>query len=170
MEWESDDNSNGQMLDITAAALFAAAVAHSAGALAYSAGAAAALAALTFLLIYAALRQVPAGERLHSLPAFELTPIEPVAPGQFETGPELLLTSERAMDRCDNNDERLLDGAPGRVEALVGMALYARVVQLFDPGVAHGAGRGVSCPPGPGCRDASRALSDALAELRRSLR
>lgn len=170
MEWESDDNSTAQMLDVAAAALFAAAIAHSAAALADSAGAAATLAAIAFLVIYAALRQVPGSERAHSLPAFELAPIEPVAHAQFETGPQLLLTSEQAMDRCDDSDERLLDDAVSRVGALVGTALDARVVRLFDPGVAHGAGHGLSCPPGPACLDASRALSDALAELRRSLR
>lgn len=53
--------------------------------------------------------------------------------------------------------ELLLDDRLGEVEA------DARVVQLFDPERA----RGSEAPEAP---DASRALSDALAGLRRSLR
>ena len=139
MEWASEDNSAEWTADIAAAALFAAAVAFAVGAVGLNAGLAIAAAAGAALLVYGVLRNVSAGERSYSLPAFELAPLELIN----ESGDELLL------------DDELPVVEPG-----------ARVIRLFDPRRMP-----ASADPSNGVHpDASQALTEALAELRRSLR
>ena len=101
----------------------------------------AAVAAVAFLLAGAALRHVPAEEPMYVLPDFQPAPIEPVAGRQPELAGELLL------------DDRLIAVQPD-----------ARVVRLFDPSRMPPVEGSSSAAP-----DASQALSDALARLRRSL-
>jgi hypothetical protein len=100
------------------------------------------MAAIAFLLAGAALRQVPVEEPGFVLPDFELAPIEPGVGDQPEIGDELVL------------DDRLIAVDPD-----------ARVVRLFDPSRTASLDGAKSAAP-----DASQALSDALARLRRSLR
>lgn len=131
--------------DAAAAALFAAAVAYAHWTFGQAGPLTAAVAVAGFLLVRMALAQVPAGERHHALPAFEPLPIEPIQAIDGDTDAELLLHDElTAVD-------------PG-----------ARVVQLFGPNRA-GVPRAVE-PRGhrADLPDASRALIDALCELRRS--
>jgi hypothetical protein len=106
------------------------------------AGNAGAVAAAAFLLAYAVLRNVRAEEPSYVLPDFEPVPIE-LAPEAQDSGAELLL------------DDRLTRVDPD-----------ARVVQLFGPGQGPAAGDRARSEPA----DASEALSEALAELRRLLR
>ncbi|HYC65161.1 MAG TPA: hypothetical protein VEC14_10555 [Reyranellaceae bacterium] len=84
---------------------------------------------------------MPSEDPSFVLPDFELAPIDPVAGNLPEIADELLL------------DDRLHAIEPG-----------ARVVQLFDPGRMRSVDGSRSAVP-----DASQALSDALAQLRRSL-
>jgi hypothetical protein len=106
------------------------------------AGNAGAVAAAAFLHAYAVLRNVRAEEPSYVLPDFEPVPIE-LAPEAQDSGAELLL------------DDRLTRVDPD-----------ARVVQLFGPGQGPATGDRSSSNPA----DASEALSEALAELRRLLR
>jgi hypothetical protein len=143
MDWASRDKAVERAIDVAAAAIFAAAAAFAAWALAGNAGAVAAfVAAAAFLLACAVLRNVAAEEPSYVLPDFEPVPIE-LAPEAQDSGAELLL------------DDRLTRVDPD-----------ARVVQLFGPGQGPAAGDRARSEPA----DASEALSEALAELRRLLR
>jgi len=164
MDWASEDHPAERAADGAAAAAFAAAVAFAAWSLAVATGPTTALAAAAFLLAYALLRQVPVEQSSFALPNFELMPVEPPQAG------ELLLT-------------RRHDGHPVETNALLledRLALDpdSRVIRLFDPRRAPTSGdfqASIARPsdwisPGSASRDASEALSAALAELRRSLR
>ena len=141
MDWARKDGAAEWAVDVGAAAIFAAAAGFAAWAVAAAGPASvAAMAALAFLLVCAALRRVPAEEPSYALPHFQLAPIEP-AGRQPEIADELLL------------DDRLTAVEPD-----------ARVVQLFDPSRTPSVDGSRSAAP-----DASQALSDALAQLRRSL-
>lgn len=152
MTWASENNRAESLFDAVAAALFAAAVAFAAAKLAGIAGPGlVGVAASTMLLANVLLRAVPANERIYALPNFELTPIEPVLEVEDEAG--VLLLDDRLTVEPDS-----------------------RVVQLFErrpaqsgDRQANGLGDGARLG-GPVAPDASRALSTALAELRRSLR
>lgn len=138
MDLEIASDRAERAVDITAAAVFSAAVGFAAWALAGANGPATAVgAAPAFLLAYAILRRLPPDEHIYALPGFELPEFEPMP--------------ER------EGDELLLDDMLGSVEP------DARVVRLFDPAQAF-KGKPVAAP------DASEALSEALAELRRALR
>lgn len=142
MDWASKDDAAEWAIDVAAAAIFAAAAAFAAWAWAADAGPVIAVtAAPAFLLAYAVLRRLPAEERSYALPAFALAPIE-LSEEARELGTELLL------------DDRLTRVEPD-----------ARVVELFDPRPGSTASDQSSPVP-----DASGALSEALAELRRTLR
>jgi len=143
MDWASKDDAAEWAIDVAAAAVFAASVAFAAWALAAEAGPVIAVAAApAFLLVYAVLRRLPAEERSFVLPDFAPAPIRLAEEAQ-ELGTELLL------------DDRLTRVEPD-----------ARVVQLFGPRQGLRASDHSSSVPA----DASEALSEALAELRRSLR
>ena len=159
-------------IDGGAAAIFGAAVSFSATLL--GAGMAGAFTgALTFAAMFGALRLVPAKPR--SLPNFDVAPLEPAEePGKV---PELLLPKAEILDACDL--ERAAD-AIGELlleDMLAPPEPDSRVVQLF----------GGAALPTPGelkasidrhlerqgpqpLPDSARALSEALAHLRRSLR
>lgn len=143
MNWASKDDAAEWAIDVAAAAIFAAAVAFAAWTLAGTAAPVPAVAAASaFLLAYAALRKLPADNPSYVLPAFEPAPIE------------------LAQEAPNSSTELLLDDRLTRVEP------NARVVQLFDPRQ----GPAASDRPNSVPADASAALSEALAELRRSLR
>jgi hypothetical protein len=153
MTWAGENNRAESLLDAVAAALFAAAVAFAAAKLVEIAGPGlVGVAAFAMLLAYAILRAVPANERIYALPNFEPTPIEPVL--EVEDEADVLLLDDRLSVEPDS-----------------------RVVQLFERRSAQGGDRqeiglggGHARLGGPVAPDASRALSTALAELRRSLR
>ena len=149
MDWASDDDRAEWAVDVAAAAIFAAAVAFAVSTLTAAAGPIPLfVAAAAFLPVHALLRHIPVDGRNYALPAFRPAPIEPVPEAQGETTAELLLQDKLGTVNPD-----------------------ARVVRLFDPSRMPGAPephhdsrRSRTVPP-----DASQALSDALAELRRSL-
>ena len=135
--------------DAAAAALLGAATAvvlyHAGAVEAYSAAGA----AIAFACAFQGLRTLEFDERLQ-LPAFEPRTLD------VENPPELVLTDEDRLDSAPSDaDELLLDNV------LAGTGTDGRVVRLFDPGASHAPGQ---------LSDASQALYEALAELRRSLR
>lgn len=148
--------------DAAAAALFA-------GALAFAGSAvvganAAAVACAAFAGAFALLRTVSPGEATHPLPAFD--PVD--APAEVH---ELLLSEEMIFEAAgERTDVLVLDDVLARIGP------DSRVVRLFDPDRMPTPGelkatidrhlRGTD----QGVPDASQALSDALAQLRRSLR
>lgn len=146
-------------MDAVAAAIFAAAVAFALHATAVDAGPLVAAAAAGFVMAWAGLRRVPVEEPAYDLPDFQLPPIEPKesVAGAGPRGPPL--TAQPSMASTAATSELLLE------DALAGVRPDARVVQLFhprQPPIAEDDRR--SAP-----LDASAALSDALAQLRRSL-
>lgn len=151
-------------VDAAAAALLGAAVAFAGSAVADLNAAVVGLAA--FVAAFFLLRRVSPGEVAYVLP--------PLALPDSDAGPdELLLTGEMALSRpAVSNDELILD------DVLAELGPESRVVRLFEQRQVPTAGelqagidrhlrasRSAFLPP-----DASQALSDALAELRRSLR
>ena len=143
MDWGQAHKALERAVDTAAVAAFAAAAAFAAGALAFDGGAAPlAWAVPAFLLAFAALRSVPPEERRYALPKFALVELEPTESG------------------ARSDDELLLN------DVLPAAEPGARVVRLFGPGQAAAA----AGPPGSAPGDASEALSEALAALRRSLR
>lgn len=142
MDWADGETAAEWAVDAGAAAIFAAAVGFATWAVSVAElTSVAATAAIAFLLVGAALRWVPIEEPSFVLPDFQLAPIEPVAEAHPEIADELLL------------DDRLIAIEPD-----------ARVVRLFDPSRMPTVDGSRSAAP-----DASQALSDALAQLRRSL-
>ena len=131
-----------QVVDFAAAAMFAAAVSYALWTVELGLGATAAAAAAACLAVRVGLGRVTPETMPYPLPAFEPVAIEsiPIAPG-------------------DADDELILD------DKLVEISPDARVVRLFGPSQSHHSGHPGQVPP-----DASQALSEALAELRRSLR
>ena len=141
MDWETASARAERAVDIVAAAAFSAAVGFAAWSLAADGAPMVAAASATgFLLVYRGLRRVPPEERGFELPGFAPPALEPVPGTDGEASAELLL------------DDRL-----GKVDE------DARVVRLFGQ-VRCGSGQALEAS------DASEALSDALEELRRSLR
>lgn len=165
-------------IDGLAAAMFALAAAFASWKFLPAAGFALPLAAaaLGYFLFARSLRGIGEGTPRFRLPEFEIPDFEPVEL------PELLLTEQVELvlteaDRLqphepDRHDELLLD------DILAEINPDSRVVRLFDPStmptpgqlnariVRHlNDGASPAAPP-----DASQALYDALADLRRSLR
>jgi hypothetical protein len=148
-------------IDTGAAAIFASASAFSLAQLAGSAAGTAAGALLAFAGILFGLRSVAPEERVLPLPEFELQPA-------LEVMDELILTDSDRWEPAAV--ELMLD------DVLAQLGPNSRVVRLFDPASMptpselkaridrHLDGQARSSPP-----DASQALHDALAELRRSL-
>lgn len=141
MDWRTEGNRAEWAVDAAAAAMFAAAVGFALRAAALGAGQATACIAAAFLVAAYGLRQVPAGTQSYALPDFPLATFEPAPAAQDDATGELIL------------EDRLAEVSPD-----------ARVVRLFGPSQSH-----LSCHPGSAPPDASQALSEALAELRRSL-
>ena len=147
-------------IDAAAAALFAAAVAYAASSLSSIEPILAAM--IAFLPSFAILSQLDRGEQCFPLPAFEPADTDVEAD-------ELLLSTEMIAPLAnDDRDELILD------DVLEQLRPDSRVVRLFDPRVMPTAGelhatidRHLRVSPSP--PDASEALSEALAQLRRSL-
>ena len=163
-------------VDAAASALFAAAAAYAA----YESFAAharwpvlgaetAAVALVAFVICFRALNAIPPERRRLPVPVFDVREIEPIEPIE----PAELMLSERYEPADARAEEPLvLD------DVLAALEPDSRVVRLFDPAamptpgqlnqrIEHHSERGA--PPAPP-QDASQALHDALAELRRSLR
>jgi hypothetical protein len=158
-------------LDRTASALFAAAMgyaafvwfgAHSAGSV--LAAETAAVAGFAFFASVRGLSAVQPRPRRLPVPIFDLRKIDPEEP------PELLLTQR--LEPPAATEALVLD------DVLAELAPDSRVVRLFDPAAMPTPGQlnhrierhlGRDVPRGASS-DASQALHDALAELRRSLR
>lgn len=157
MDWAGKDHPAEWAVDVAAALLFAFAAGFAGWAL-DARPLHAAIAGPAFLLAYAALRQCPRDERAHALPFFELAPIVARA-AALEVLGELLLEPGQMLAPCPGEAELLLD------DPLVDIGPGSRVVRLFGPDRAPRGGD----PLRSRCPDASHALSQALAELRRSL-
>ena len=140
MNWASKDDAAEWAADVAAAAIFAASIAIAAWALAAAGPVIAGAAVPAFLLACAVLRRIPVENPHYELPAFELVPLE-VAVTAGGTGDELLLDDQLSLESD------------------------ARVVQLFERRQGPRPCEQESVPA-----DASEALSEALAELRRMLR
>src|SRR6266700_6516964 len=184
------------VVDASAAALFAAAAGAASFALlngiygeprraAFSAGAA----AIAWLLSARGLRMVAAGERRFAVPEFELPAVEQLELDELLlTEPVELLLTDRAELLLTDADR--LPSAPTHPpeelmlnDILAELGPDSRVVRLFDPAavptpgqlnarIERHLGEGASPLDRPEASpaDASQALYDALAELRRSLR
>jgi hypothetical protein len=156
-------------VDMAAAASFAAALAFSCLSLvpgAFAPACAAVLAALGFVISRKALNRVGSGREPFAVPIFDVREIEPL---EALPRDELLLTDS---DRLQDPEALVLD------DVLAGIAPDSGVVQLFDPAAMPTPGQlkaridghldgGTSHFASP---DASEALFEALADLRRSLR
>ena len=127
---------------------------------------AAAMAALAYLLCIRALSAVPIEGRKLPVPVFDVREIEPISP------PELLLTETHEAPKAASEEALVLDDVLAELEP------GSRVVRLFDPASMPTPGQlndrierhlVRDAPPGSS-HDASQALHEALAELRRSLR
>ena len=156
-------------VDVTASALFA--LACGLAAYAWFAGSAlqlassAALAALSYAVGASALRAIKPETRKARVPIFDVRDVEPMEP------PELLLT-EVYCAPSGSEDALLLD------DILAKLGSESRVVRLFDPAAMPTPGqlnarieRHLERDAAPiSSEDATKALHDALAELRRSIR
>ncbi len=140
MNWRTEDRAE-LAVDVAAAAMFAAAVGFALWAVAPGVGTATVAAAAAFLAAQSGLRRIAPGEVTFALPAFPLATVEPNG-AQGDAAEELILEDE-----------------------LIEVSPHARVVRLFGPSQSHLH----SNPMRPAPPDASQALSEALAELRRSL-
>ena len=166
MELALRDNPAETAVDVAAAAVFAAASAFAASALfGWVAVPAGLLASIPVFLL---LRQVQRDTICHVLPIFQ-----PEALPEQEYGhDELLLTAEMALKpSAIPSDELVLD------DVLAALEPDSRVVRLFDPDQMPTPGEFKAnidlhlhrAQAGPNPPDATQALSDALAQLRRSL-
>lgn len=157
MDWAGKGHPAEWAVDVAAALIFAVAAGFAGWAL-DARPIHAAVAGPAFLLAYAVLRRRPGEDRSYKLPAFEPAPVVAEA-APAAGGGELLLTADQVLPPCPCESELLLD------DPLVATGPGSRVVRLFDPDRAP-RGSGASQAQ---CPDASRALSKALADLRRSL-
>lgn len=159
------------IVELVAAAIFAAAVGFSAVRLGWSLGAAGAAAAAALFAGGRLLRTIGDGPAHFAIAPFEAPPLpEPVEPDELllVDPVELLLTDADRLDPLEP-DVLPLDDVLARLEP------DSRVVRLFDPAAMPTPGelkdridRHLDWAPTPS--DASQALHDALAQLRRSLR
>lgn len=141
MDWKNEGNWAEKAIDAAAAAIFAAAVGFALWAAAFGAGQAAACVAAAFLAATYGLRQVSAGTQIYALADFPPATFEPSPAAQDDVTGELILEDTLAQVSPD-----------------------ARVVRLFGTSQSQ-----LSPHPGSEPPDASQALVEALAELRRSL-
>jgi len=153
-----------QGADIAASAVFAAAAAYAA--LRFGPMPAAAAGAAAFFVLLKGLQSVAP-----TAPAYEVETFEPVAlPQAVEPEPELLLTDVYKEQQSDPGAALELDDVLSAIEN------DSRVVRLFDPAAMPTPSelktridRHIHDTPAQSV-DASQALHEALAELRRSLR
>jgi hypothetical protein len=139
MGWGTEDRAEWAV-DVAAAAIFAGAVGFAVQAV-ESGAAAATAAAAAFLVAQSGLRRITPEMRTYALPAF---PVETISPAD---------ALGKAVEELILEDE------------LTEVSPHARVVRLFGPSQSHLHTNHITpAPP-----DASQALSEALAELRRSL-
>ena len=139
------------------------------------------------LLSARGLRMVAAGERRFAVPEFELPAVEQLELDELLlTEPVELLLTDRAELLLTDADRLRSAHAPEELmldDILAELEPDSRVVRLFDPAaiptpgqlnarIERHLGEGTSpiAPPDASPADASQALYDALAELRRSLR
>ena len=188
MDWAGEHHPVERAADVAASAIFAGATAFAvrSTALDFDPGFASAIATAlvgvaAFLLAHSGLGRLAADQPYYALDAFDLVPLEPAPENRKAVGElwltaemavsELWLTAEMALSPPCADDVLLLEDRLTDVDA------DARVVRLFDPRQMYATGmhppsgarkRGPS-RPAPAPSDASQALSDALAELRRSL-
>jgi hypothetical protein len=147
MGWASNRNRIELAADVAGAAIFAGAVGFAVSALAADGRLATPLLAVAaFVIAFAGLRRIPAG-RTQAMPVFEVAPIES---SQAETTATLLLHKDpdAPMLRLVGSSRKAGGREPRR--------------SIDNP--IHSS-RSRAAPP-----DASQALSDALAQLRQSLR
>ena len=140
----------------------------------------AAVAALAYFLSIRGLSAIEGKGRKLPISVFDVREIEPVGPPELlltdrhqpVAAPELLLTDRVEPASPVSGDALVLD------DILAELGPDSRVVRLFDPAAMPTPGQlndrierhlVRDAPPGPS-HDASQALHDALAELRRSLR
>ena len=142
MEWGIGVDRAEQAMDGAAAAMFAAAVGFGLWAVESGIGIAMAAAAATFLAAKLGLGLIVPETRTYPIPAISPVAIDTIAEAPGGADDELTL------------EDKLVEVSPD-----------ARVVRLFGPSQSHYSGHPGQAPP-----DASQALSEALAELRRSLR
>jgi len=125
----------------------------------------AAFGAFAYLVSVRSLGEIK-GEPRKPVPIFDVRDVEPMEL------PELLLTERYDAPAGDNDDALVLD------DILTKLGSDSRVVRLFDPAQMPTPGElngrierrlARSAPLGPS-GDATQALHDALAELRRSIR
>ena len=131
-----------QAVELAAAAIFSAAVGYALWAAELDVCMAAAVAAATCAAVKFGLGQVTPEAKPYPLPAFAPAAIESIPTAQGGADDELVL------------EDKLAEIGPD-----------ARVVRLFGPSQSHQSNHPGQVPP-----DASQALSEALAELRRQLR
>jgi hypothetical protein len=140
MIWGPEDRA-GWSVDIAAAAIFAAAVGFAAWAVGSGVGMAPAAAA-SLVVTYSGLRRIVPEEQTFAVPNFQLATIEPTPQAWSDAADELILEDE-----------------------LGEVSPHARVVRLFGSSQSHLPSNHMRSAPS----DASQALIEALAELRRSL-
>jgi hypothetical protein len=141
MDWAIEGNRAEWAVDAAAAAIFAAAVGFALWAVALGTGEVAACVGAAFVVAAYGLRQVSAGTQSYALADFPPATFEPAPAAQDDATGELVLE-----------------------DALAEVSPDARVVRLFGLSQSQFSRHPGSAPP-----DASQALSEALAELRRSL-
>ena len=142
MEWGIGVDRAEQALDGAAAAMFAAAVGFGFWAIESGNGIAMAAAAAAFLAAKFGLGLITAETKTYPMPAISPAAIDTIAEAPGGADDELIL------------EDKLVEVSPD-----------ARVVRLFGPSQSHRSNHPGQAPP-----DGSQALSEALAELRRSLR
>ncbi|MEO5613210.1 MAG: hypothetical protein ABIT68_10785 [Sphingomicrobium sp.] len=142
MEWGIGVDRAEQAMDGAAAAMFAAAVGFGLWAVESGIGIAMAAAAATFLAAKLGLGLIVPETRTYPMPAISPVAIDTITEAPGGADDELTL------------EDKLVEVSPD-----------ARVIRLFGPSQSHHSGHPGQAPP-----DASQALSEALAELRRSLR
>jgi hypothetical protein len=141
MSWESEARAEAAV-DVAAAAILAGAVGFAFWAMGSGAAAVTAAIIATFLGAAIGLRRIAPEIQYYALPNFPLETFEPTQAAGGEAAEELILEDE-----------------------LGEVGPHARVVRLFGPSQSHlPANYGRPAPP-----DASQALVEALADLRRSL-
>jgi hypothetical protein len=156
-------------IDVAAAAVVGGAAAYAAVRVGLSAVVDSAIASATFLGAWTSLSRIKAEPPTFTLERFE-APLLPDAPD----GDELLLTDADRLglpDAVRGDNELVLD------DVLAELGDHSRVVRLFDPsamptpaGLQARIDRHLDDRDPTAAPDASQALHDALADLRRSLR
>jgi hypothetical protein len=154
-----------QAIDVVAAAIFA--VAAACAALRLGPAPAAAVATAAFFASLHRLRSIEPAMPKFELGGFEIVPL----PDMVETEELLLADADRLDPLTAGDGELVLD------DVLTELSEDSRVVRLFDPAAMPTPGelvaridRHLDNPPAAAFPDASKALHEALFELRKTLR